>query len=117
MNVEGWQAGLFFGTAFTLVAEFAVRTVLHKVRHRGHDHCTNCQGCLRPDGRGEGALETLFVCPVCGDTVPEWAPHDQTHTIPIGEVVCQCGAAFGQRLPLDSCPVHGPDKQNFEERK
>jgi hypothetical protein len=32
-------------------------------------------------------VETLYVCPVCGDTVPEWAPHDQTHTIPIGAVV------------------------------
>jgi len=86
MNVEGWQAGLVFGTAFTLTAEFVGRLVLYKLRHRGHEHCTHCQGCLRPDGRGEGAIETLYVCQACGDTVPEWAPHDQTHTIPVSEI-------------------------------
>lgn len=86
MNLEGWQAGLFFGTAFTLVGEAIVRAVLFRMRHRDHDHCANCQGCLAANGRGEGAIETLFVCPVCGDTVPEWAPHDQTHTIPVSEI-------------------------------
>jgi hypothetical protein len=70
MNLAGWQAGLVLGAAFTLITEAIGRALLFKLRHRGHDHCANCDGCLRRSGRALGAIETLIICDFCGDTFP-----------------------------------------------
>lgn len=100
--VQGFQGGLLLGVALSVALQAARR--LWSAWSRGcaaHDHCPDCTGCLDGSGRALVAVEKLWVCPACGDTMPgAWAPPG---ALPVGE--CQEIQALLEGLP--SAPQPG----------
>ena len=83
VNTESWQAGLILGTAFVIVLEVGVRTLLWRLRVRKKKkRCDHCAGFLGEDGRAEIPVERLQCCAWCGDTWLAGARSEYEHPDP-----------------------------------
>jgi hypothetical protein len=102
--LEGWQGGLVLGAALTIAINAIVRALLFRKRHRDHSHCGLCDGCLGEEGRAIAAVETLVICPKCGDTFPRQHAPEQLirYNDEVQGVVAEI-AVLGEMSFCDSC--------------